>query len=213
MEVHQKYFPTFDNKENLTNVFFVVADNNDPKGLIRLGNERVVEARLNDAQFFWDKNKTKNLVKGISDLKNVNYFEGLGTYFDKTQRLRKLGSLISDELLISKEKVEVASSICKVDLVSDLVGEFPELQGVMGGHFAKAQGFDNEICLAISEHYLPIGPETKTPKKPYSVTLALSDKIDTLVGFFTINLKPSSSKDPFALRRSAIGLILSLIHI
>ena len=212
MEVHQKYFPTFDNKENLTNVFFVVADNNDPKGLIRLGNERVVEARLNDAQFFWDKNKTKNLVKGISDLKNVNYFEGLGTYFDKTQRLRKLGSLISDELLISKEKVEVASSICKVDLVSDLVGEFPELQGVMGGHFAKAQGFDNEICLAISEHYLPIGPETKTPKKPYSVTLALSDKIDTLVGFFTINLKPSSSKDPFALRRSAIGLIRLIIE-
>ncbi|WP_075483278.1 glycine--tRNA ligase subunit beta [Candidatus Pelagibacter communis] len=212
MEVHQKYFPTFDNKDNLTNVFFVVADNSDTKGLIRLGNERVVEARLNDAQFFWDKNKTKNLVKGISDLKNVNYFEGLGTYFDKTQRLRKLGSLISDELLISKEKVEVASSICKVDLVSDLVGEFPELQGVMGGHFAKAQGFDNETCLAISEHYLPTGPETKTPKKPYSVTLALSDKIDTLVGFFTINLKPSSSKDPFALRRSAIGLIRLIIE-
>ena len=79
MEVHQKYFPTFDNKENLTNVFFVVADNNDPKGLIKLGNERVVEARLNDAQFFWDKNKSKNLVKGISDLKKINYFEGLGT--------------------------------------------------------------------------------------------------------------------------------------
>ncbi len=212
MEVHQKYFPTFDNKENLTNVFFVVADNNDPKGLIKLGNERVVEARLNDAQFFWDKNKTKNLVKGISDLKKINYFEGLGTYFDKTQRLRKLGALISDELLISKEKVEVASSICKVDLVSDLVGEFPELQGVMGGHFAKTQGFDNEICLAISEHYLPLGPETKTPKKPYSVTLALSDKIDTLVGFFIINLKPSSSKDPFALRRSAIGLIRLIIE-
>ena len=137
MEVHQKYFPTFDNKENLTNVFFVVADNNDPKGLIKLGNERVVEARLNDAQFFWDKNKTKNLVKGISDLKKINYFEGLGTYFDKTQRLRKLGSLISDELLISKEKVEVASSICKVDLVSDLVGEFPELQGVMAATLLK----------------------------------------------------------------------------
>ena len=96
--------------------------------------------------------------------------------------------------------------------MSDLVGEFPELQGVMGGHFAKAQGFDNEICLAISEHYLPIGPETKTPKKPYSVTLALSDKIDTLVGFFIINLKPSSSKDPFALRRSAIGLIRLIIE-
>ena len=207
MQVHQKYFPTFDSRDNLTNNFFLVADNKDSKGLIKIGNENVVEARLNDAKFFWNKNKTQNLVKGISNLKKLIYFEGLGSYFEKIQRLRKLGALISDELLISKEKVEIASSICKVDLTSDLVNEFPELQGVMGGHFAKSQGFDNDICLAIREHYLPIGPETKTPKKPYSVTLAMSDKLDTLSGFFAINLKPTSSKDPFALRRSAIGLI------
>ncbi len=212
MQVHQKYFPTFDNRDNLTNNFFLVADNKDSKGLIKIGNENVVEARLNDAKFFWDKNKTQNLVKGISNLKKLSYFEGLGSYFEKIQRLRKLGALISDELLISKEKVEIASSICKVDLTSDLVNEFPELQGVMGGHFAKSQGFDNDICLAIREHYLPIGPETKTPKKPYSVTLAMSDKLDTLSGFFAINLKPTSSKDPFALRRSAIGLIRLIVE-
>jgi glycyl-tRNA synthetase beta chain len=212
MQVHQKYFPTFDSRDNLTNNFFLVADNKDSKGLIKIGNENVVEARLNDAKFFWDKNKTQNLVKGISNLKKLSYFEGLGSYFEKIQRLRKLGALISDELLISKEKVEIASSICKVDLTSDLVNEFPELQGVMGGHFAKSQGFDNDICLAIREHYLPIGPETKTPKKPYSVTLAMSDKLDTLSGFFAINLKPTSSKDPFALRRSAIGLIRLIVE-
>ena len=212
MQVHQKYFPTFDSRDNLTNNFFLVADNKDSKGLIKIGNENVVEARLNDAKFFWDKNKTQNLVKGISNLKKLSYFEGLGSYFEKIQRLRKLGALISDELLISKEKVEIASSICKVDLTSDLVNEFPELQGVMGGHFAKSQGFDNDICLAIREHYLPTGPETKTPKKPYSVTLAISDKLDTLSGFFAINLKPTSSKDPFALRRSAIGLIRLIVE-
>ena len=212
MKVHQKYFPTFDNRDNLTNNFFLVADNKDSKGLIKIGNENVVEARLNDAKFFWDKNKTQNLVKGISNLKKLSYFEGLGSYFEKIQRLRKLGALISDELLISKEKVEIASSICKVDLTSDLVNEFPELQGVMGGHFAKSQGLDNDICVAIREHYLPIGPETKTPKKPYSVTLAMSDKLDTLSGFFAINLKPTSSKDPFALRRSAIGLIRLIVE-
>ncbi len=212
MQVHQKYFPTFDSRDNLTNNFFLVADNKDGKGLIKIGNENVVEARLNDAKFFWDKNKTQNLVKGISNLKKLSYFERLGSYFEKIQRLRKLAALISDELLISKEKVEIASSICKVDLTSDLVNEFPELQGIMGGHFAKSQGFDNDICLAIREHYLPIGPETKTPKKPYSVTLAMSDKLDTLSGFFAINLKPTSSKDPFALRRSAIGLIRLIVE-
>ncbi len=212
MQVHQKYFPTFDGRDKLTNTFFLVADNKDLKGLIKLGNENVVEARLNDAKFFWNKNKTQNLVKGISNLKKLSFFDGLGSYFEKAQRLRKLGALISDELLISKEKVEIASSICKVDLTSDLVNEFPELQGIMGGHFAKTQGFDHDICLAIGEHYLPTGPETKTPKKPYSVALAMCDKLDTLSGFFSLNLKPTSSRDPFALRRSAIGLIRLIVE-
>ncbi len=211
MQYHQKYFPTFDKKGKITNEFLVVANNHDEKGYIKQGNERVVEARLSDAQFFWEKNKSQNLVKQVSKLKSMNYFKGLGSYFDKIQRMRKLGGMISDELLISKDQVELSASICKVDLVSDIVGEFPELQGIMGGHFAEVQGFDKEIALAVSEHYLPTGLDSKTPKKPFSIALALTDKIDTLVGFFGINQKPTSSKDPYALRRSALGVIRLLI--
>jgi len=211
MQYHQKYFPTFDKKGKITNEFLVVVNNKDTEGYIKLGNERVVEARLSDAQFFWEKNKSQNLVKQVSKLKTVNYFNGLGSYFDKIQRMRKLGGMISDELLISKEQVELSASICKVDLMSDLVGEFPELQGIMGGYFAEVQGFDKEIALAVSEQYLPTGLHSKTPKKPFSIALALTDKIDTLVGFFGINQKPTSSKDPYALRRSALGVIKLLI--
>jgi len=211
MQHYQKYFPTFDKKGKITNEFLVVANNKDTKGYIKLGNERVVEARLSDAQFFWEKDKSQNLVKQVSKLKTVNYFKGLGSYFDKIQRMRKLGGMISDELLISKEQVELSVSICKVDLISDLVGELPELQGIMGGYFAEAQGFDKEIVLAVSEHYLPTGLDSKTPKKLFSIALALTDKIDTLVGFFGINLKPTSSKDPYALRRSALGIVKLLI--
>ena len=212
MQFHQKYFHTFDKKGNITNNFLVVANNKDIKGYIKQGNERVVNARLSDAQFFWEKNKKNNLVKQISSLKLMNYFKGLGTYFDKVQRMRRLGGIISDELLISKEKVEISATICKVDLQSDIVGEFPELQGVMGGYFAEFQGFEKDVCLAIKEHYLPIGSDSKTPKKPYSIALSLTDKIDTLVGFFGIEHKPTSSKDPFALRRSALGIIRLLIE-
>ena len=207
MQNHQKYFPTFDNKGNITNEFLVVTNKQDKKGFIKLGNERVVEARLSDAEFFWFKDKSQNLVKKVSKLKSMNYFKGLGTYFDKVQRMRKLGGMLSDELLISKEKVELSASVCKVDLVSELVGEFPELQGIMGGYFAEAQGFEKDVSLAISEQYLPIGSESKIPKKPYSIALSLADKIDTLVGFFGINQKPTSSKDPYALRRLALGII------
>jgi len=212
MKHHQRYFHTFNNKGNITNQFLVVTNNKDTKGFIKSGNERVVEARLSDAQFFWEKNKSQNLVKQIIKLKMMNYFKGLGSYFDKVQRMRKLGGIISDELLISKEKVEVTSSICKVDLMSDLVGEFPELQGVMGGYFAEAQGFDKDISLAVREHYMPIGLDSNVPKKPFSIALALSDKLDTLVGFFGIDHKPTSSKDPYALRRAALGLIRLLIE-
>ncbi len=212
MQHHQKYFPTFDNKNKITNNFIVVADCKDKKGLVKLGNQNVVEARLADAEFFWNRNKSQNLVKQVSKLKQINYFKGLGSYFDKIQRVRKLSGIISDELLISKEKIEIASSICKVDLMSDLVAEFPELQGVMGGYFAREQGFDEEISSAVSEHYLPSGIDSKVPKKPYSIALSLSDKIDSLVGFFGINLKPTSSKDPYALRRMTISLLRLIIE-
>ena len=212
MQHHQKYFPTFDKKGNITNEFLVVTNKKDTKGFIKLGNERVVDARLSDAEFFWQKDKSQNLVKRVSKLKSMNYFKGIGTYFDKVQRMRKLGGMLSDELLISKEKVELSASICKVDLVSELVGEFPELQGIMGGYFAEEQGFEKDICKAISEQYLPVGFSSKVPKKPYSIALSLADKIDTLVGFFGINQKPTSSKDPFALRRLALGIIKIIIE-
>ena len=212
MKNHQKYFQTFDKNEKITNIFFVVSDIKDQKGYIKLGNERVIEARLSDAEFFWKKNSSQNLVKQVSKLKDVTYFKNLGSYFDKVQRIRKLSALISDEMLISKEKIEIASTICKVDLMSDLVGEFPELQGIMGGYFAETQGFDKDISLAISEHYLPIGMDSRNPKKPYSIALSLSDKIDSLVGFFGIKLIPTGSKDPYALRRMTISLIRLIIE-
>ena len=211
MQSHQKYFPTFDSKNEVTNEFLIVTNKKDHKGLIKIGNERVIEARLRDAEFFWNKDKNQNLVKKVSELKSINFFNRLGSYFDKVQRMRKLGGMISDELLISKEKVELSTSICKTDLTSDLVGEFPELQGIMGGYFSSYQGFDKDISTAISEQYLPIGLNSKIPKKPFSVALSVTDKIDTLIGFFGINEKPSSSKDPFALRRIALGIIRTTI--
>ena len=212
MESHQKYFPTFNDKNEITNEFLIVTNKKDKKGLIKIGNERVVDARLSDAEFFWNKDKTQNLVKKVSELKSMNFFKGLGSYFDKVQRMRKIGGMISDELLISKEKVELSASICKTDLTSDLVGEFPELQGLMGGYFSEHQGFDKDISLAISEQYLPIGLNSMVPKKPFSVALSITDKIDTLVGFFGINEKPTSSKDPLALRRIALGIIRTTIE-
>ncbi len=212
MQYHQKYFPTFDNKGDITNEFFVVSNKKDLKGLIKLGNERVIDARLTDAKFFWEKDKSQNLVKQVSNLKSMNYFKGLGSYFDKVQRMRKLGGMLSDELLISKEKAELSASISKVDLLSGLVGEFPELQGILGGYFSEAQGVDKDIALSIREQYLPSGPRSKVPKKPFSIALALSDKIDTLVGFFGINQKPTSSKDPFGLRRISLGIIRIIVE-
>ncbi len=212
MQNHQKYIPTFDKKQNLTNSFLVVSDSKDPKGFVKQGNERVIDARLNDADFFWKRNKSQNLIKQISELKKINFFKGLGSYFDKTQRIKNLSSLISDELIISKEKIEIAASICKVDLKSDLVAEFPELQGVLGGHFAEAQGFEKEVCQSVSEHYLPSGLDSRVPKNLYSISLSLSDKLDTLVGFFGLNLIPTSSKDPYALRRYAIALVRLIIE-
>ena len=212
MESHQKFFPTFNDKGEITNEFLIVSNRKDHKGLIKIGNERVIEARLSDAEFFWNKDKTQNLVKKVSELKFMSFFKGLGTYFDKVQRIRKLGGMISDELLISKEKVELSASICKTDLTSELVGEFPELQGLMGGYFATYQGFDKDISLAITEQYLPVGLNSKIPKKPFSVVLSIADKIDTMVGFFGVNEKPTSSKDPLALRRTALGIIRTAIE-
>ncbi len=212
MQHHQKYFPLFDNNDKLTNLFLLIANLPDEKGYIKMGNQRVIEARLSDAKFFWEKNKSQSLVKQVNRLKNLSFFKYLGTFYDRTQRLRKLSGPISDQLNLSKEKIEVASSICKVDLLSDLVGEFPELQGVMGKYFAIEQGFEKDVALAISDHYLPSGINSQVPKMPISIAVSLIDKVDMLVGFFGINEKPTSSKDPFGLRRNAIGLLRIIIE-
>ena len=212
LQSHQRYFPLFENKGKLSNYFFVITNKPDNKNFIKSGNKRVVEARLSDAKFFWEKDKSKNLIKQIGKLKDIIYYEKIGTIYDKTQRLRKLASLISDQLNINKEKLEVAASISKSDLCSDLVGEYPELQGTMGKHFALKQGFEEDVANSISEHYLPIGVSSSVPKKPISYSISIIDKLDSLVGFFLINEKPTSSKDPFALRRSAFGLLRTVIE-
>ena len=212
LQFHQKYFTLIDHKGRINNEFIIVINKKDVKKLIKIGNERVVEARLSDASFFWERDKSLNLIKQIHKLKTIIFYENLGTIYDKTQRLRQMAYFISDQLNLNKEKIEIAASISKSDLVSDLVGEFPELQGVMGKYFASNQGFGDDISLAISEHYLPVSISSSVAKKPISYALSILDKLDTLVGFYLINEKPTSSKDPFALRRAAIGLLRTIIE-
>ena len=212
LQSHQRYFTLIDHRERMSNEFIIVSNNKDEDKFIKAGNERVVEARLSDASFFWNRDKSFNLIKQINKLKHVTFYEKLGSIYDKTQRLRKMAYFISDQLNLNKEKLEIAASISKSDLVSGLVGEFPELQGKMGKYFALNQGFDEDVCRAISDHYLPTGMTSSVSKKPISYALSILDKLDTLVGFYLINEKPTSSKDPFALRRAAIGLLRTIIE-
>jgi len=205
---HQRYFPMKSEQENkIINSFLFVANNFDNKNLITKGNEKVIDARLSDAKFFWDKNKRQNLVKQVTKLNSIVFYQKLGTLYDKTQRIRQLSSVIADTIGANKEDTEIAGSICKADLVSDLVGEYPELQGTIGRYFALEQGFSQEISNAIQNHYLPLGPSGKVPKEKISIAVAVADKIDTLIGFFGIDEKPTSSKDPFALRRACLGIL------
>ena len=212
LQTHQRYFTLVDHKDRISNEFVVVANKKDQKKLIKMGNERVVDARLSDASFFWEKDKSLNLIKQINKLKEVTFYENLGSVYEKTQRLRKMAYFISDQMSINKEKVEIAASISKSDLVSGLVGEFPELQGVMGKYFAINQGFEEDVARAISDHYLPNSISSPVSKKPISNALSIIDKLDTLVGFYLIDEKPTSSKDPFALRRAAIGFLRTIIE-
>jgi glycyl-tRNA synthetase beta chain len=213
MMQHQRYFPMKSlETEKITNTFVTISNNKDEKKLIIDGNERVLQARLSDAKFFWDKNKRQNLVKNVSKLNGITFYKELGSLYDKTQRVRQLASLISDIIGANKGDTEIAASICKADLVTDLVGEYPELQGVIGKYFAISQGFSSEIANAISDHYLPLGPADNVPKEKIAICVALADKLDTLIGFFGIGLKPTSSKDPFALRRAVLGIIRIIIE-
>ena len=188
----------------------------------RLHGEYFVEFRVNNPQR-WITEISEVMGGGLEKERERNFKE---TGFRETnyarnkreimetegKRLRKLAGIISEQLNLNKEKIEIASSICKADLVSDLVGEYPELQGVMGRYFAIEQGFEEDVSIAISDHYLPTGINSDIPKKPISIAVSLIDKIDILVGFFGINEKPTSSKDPFALRRTAIGLLRIIIE-
>ncbi len=212
LQTHQRYFTLVDHRDRISNEFVVVANKKDEKKLIKVGNERVVDARLSDASFFWEKDKSLNLIKQINKLKKITFYENLGSIYQKTQRLRKMAYFISDQLNLNKEKIEIAASVSKSDLVSGLVGEFPELQGIMGKYFALNQGFEEDVSNAISEHYLPTNISSPVAKKPISFALSIIDKLDTLVGFYLINEKPTSSKDPFALRRAAIGLLRTVIE-
>ena len=213
MMQHQRYFPMKSlETEKITNTFVTISNNKDEKKLIIDGNERVLQARLSDAKFLWDKNKRQNLVKNVSKLNGITFYKELGSLYDKTQRVRQLASLISDIIGANKGDTEIAASICKADLVTDLVGEYPELQGVIGKYFAISQGFSSEIANAISDHYLPLGPTDNVPKEKIAICVALADKLDTLIGFFGIGLKPTSSKDPFALRRAVLGIIRIIIE-
>ena len=184
LQNHQRYFPILDKKDEITNFFLVVTNKKDTNNLIKDGNKRVVEARLADAKFFWDKDKSKNLIKQIAKLKDIKFYEGLGSVYDKTQRLRKLSGMLADEFNLNKEKAEIAASISKSDLCSDLVNEYPDLQGLMGKYFALSQGFEEDVSNAVSDHYLPLGNNSMTSKKPISYVVAIQIKLILWLDFF-----------------------------
>ncbi|RXF68087.1 glycine--tRNA ligase subunit beta [Hansschlegelia zhihuaiae] len=174
------------------------------------GNERVVRARLADARFFWETDKKTRLEDRLEKLRSITFHEKLGTQFERVERIARLAkelalTLWGDEALASN--AETAARLAKADLVTEMVGEFPELQGLMGRYYAEAEGQDPEVAAAIEEHYRPQGPSDRVPTAPVSIAVALADKIDTLVGFWAIDEKPTGSKDPFALRRAALGVV------
>jgi glycyl-tRNA synthetase beta chain len=221
MRDHQKYFALEDPDGKLSPHFLAVLNtNSDPDGLIRHGNERVLRARFNDARFFWDTDQRISLRERVEMLKSVTFQKDLGSYFDKTMRVQKLGSLISALLenagvAIRPGVVHKAALLCKADLTTDLVKEFTELQGIIGGLYAKVQPLDPHLPPATAEaigdaiyhHYQPESMDDDVPPTAEGAVLAISDKADSIAGMFSLGLIPSGSKDPFALRRAANGIV------
>ena len=208
MRHHQKYFSVLRPDGSLAPCFIAVMNTaDDPDGLVRAGNERVLRARFNDARFFWEKDLERKLQDRLEDLKHVTYQAQLGSYYDKTQRIlalvRELGGSAS---------AERAALLCKCDLTTEMVKEFTELQGVMGGLYARAQGEAGAVADAIYEHYKPASMEDTIPSTREGCLVALADKLDTLRGCFGIGLMPTGSKDPFALRRAAQGVVKILVE-
>ncbi|HEX4113472.1 MAG TPA: glycine--tRNA ligase subunit beta [Stellaceae bacterium] len=225
MRTHQKYFACLDRDGGLAPRFLLVANNiaDDGGGAIVAGNERVLRARLADARFFWDLDRGQKLEERLPRLAERVFYQGLGTMADKAERLSKLASEIAYQLAANlpnlpdrgvalRLNAKRAGLLAKADLTSAMVGEFPELQGVMGRYYAEYDGDRMDVADAIADHYAPQGPNDRCPAAPVSVAVAIADKIDTLVGFFILGEKPTGSKDPFALRRAALGVIRLILE-
>lgn len=213
MRQHQKYFPVADAKGNLQPRFLFVSNMSpsNPMQIIR-GNERVLRARLADAKFFYDQDRKTKLAERVPRLAQVVYHNKLGTQLERVQRLQKLAGHIAALLKREASTAERAAYLSKADLLTDMVGEFPELQGIMGRYYALHDGEASEAADAIEQHYFPRSAGDELPRAPIALSLALADKLDALVGIFGIGLAPSGEKDPFGLRRAAIGVLRMLIE-
>jgi glycyl-tRNA synthetase beta chain len=211
MRVNQKYFACQDGEGTLSNRFVCVAniDSSDPEAVVA-GNEKVLAARLSDAKFFWDQDVKVPLAEQAKKLDQIVFHEKLGTTADKVERVAKLAQwLVNERLVKGADPLETltAARLAKADLVSELVGEFPELQGVIGGYYARAQGLPEAVATAIGDHYKPAGQGDEVPTDPVTVAVNIADRLDTLVAFFSIGEKPTGSRDPFALRRAGLGFL------
>ena len=214
MKANQKYFPLLDTNDKLTNKFLIVSNISpkDPSAVIG-GNERVVRPRLADAKFFFDQDRKKTLESRIAGLDKVVYHNKLGSQGERTQRVRAIANAIGQQLGGDKlaALANQAALLAKADLVTDMVGEFPELQGIMGRYYAQHEGLVDDVAYAIEDHYKPRFAGDELPRNQVGVCVALADKLETLVGLFSIGEKPTGDKDPFALRRQALGVIRMLI--
>ncbi len=210
MRSHQKYFSLSGSDGKMAPRFIVVANLRAEDGgkLITAGNERVLSARLSDAKFFWDQDRKVTLESRVPDLEKIIFHAKLGTVREKVERIIKLTAEIAPYVPNSDADMATrAALLAKADLTTEMVGEFADLQGLMGRYYAQHDGENEAIAKAIQEHYSPLGPNDTCPSEPTSVIVALADKIDTLTGFYAIGEKPTGSKDPYALRRAALGVI------
>ncbi len=209
---NQKYFICRDAQGRLANAFICTANimAADHGAAIVDGNRKVLAARLSDARFFWEVDRKKALAEHAVKLGNIVFHEKLGTVADKVDRVAKLARWLVEQRIVkgaSADEAELAARLAKADLVTEMVGEFPELQGLMGGYYARAEGQSDAVADAVRDHYKPVGQGDEVPTAPVTVAVSLADKLDTLRSFFSINEKPTGSKDPFALRRAALGII------
>lgn len=209
MRSHQKYFSTLGKDTGLANRFIVVAntETKDDGQQVVAGNERVLRARLSDAKFFWDQDRATKLEDRVDALKDRVFHAKMGTVYDKVLRIEQLSARFAEIFKVEPTNAMRGARLAKADLSTGMVGEFPELQGLMGRYYAQHDGECAEVYDAIAEHYSPLGPGDNCPRETASVYVALADKIDSLVGFFAIDEKPTGSKDPYALRRAALGVI------